>query len=973
MSADTFPRPVVSARRAARRISLVYFVFGLLWILFSDAILGHFQANLDVLVNVAMVKGCAFVLVTAALLYVLVYRRTAALERSHHQVAASEHQLRRLIETASEGIVIVTPDDETKITFVNERLAHALGYGVTELVGRSMLDVVDEQWREAAREHCRQRHHGQGSHYDMKLRHRDGRAVWVIASVNPLFDEDGRHVASLGMLTDVTERMRTQRELDQFFSLSLEMLCIAGFDGYFKKVNPRTEQVLGYSGEELLARPVIEFVHPEDVADAQQQMDRLKKGEPVHRFELRARRSDGTYCWLNVYAVPSLEEQLIYVAARDTTEHRQAVEALRKSEATLKSVLAAAPIGIGVLTDRTIGLTNTYVDQVSGYTSAELLNQSSRLFYESDEEFERVGREKWAQLQKGPVGAIETHWRHKAGHIIDVLLSFAATDPANPGAEVVFTATDITERNRSERALRESESRFRSIFEQCPIGIGVYDSDGALLEANAACREIFGLADFAQARGSRMYDDPHLPEEAARRLRAGETVHFESHYDFAQIRAKNLYATARTELADLDIILSPLRTNPGAPTHGYLLLVQDFSTRKRLEEQLRHAQKMEAIGQLAGGVSHDFNNILTAIFGNVELMRAALGHPGAGEEGLREGLDQIERSGQRAAALTRQLLTFSRRQVVKPEILSPSTILIDMEKMLRRLLPENVELHLAGGRDTWHVRADAGQLEQVFLNLVVNARDAMPKGGTLTVDVANRTLDPTATDLPSGACPGPYVVLTVGDTGCGMDEKTLARIFDPFFTTKPLGQGTGLGLATVDAIVRRFDGHIRVSSKTGSGSVFEVFLPAITDVGIATACEDAAKAVGDRETILVCEDDSVVRNLICRALVDAGYTVLEASAGQEALDLIAGHAGPIHLLATDIVMPGMSGRELAQTLLACRPDLKVLFVSGYAADALADIGRSGSEIDFLAKPFSSPTLLQHVRRVLDRKPAARPT
>lgn len=971
MSADPRFQPGIDARRPAVRITLIYAVVGLLWIVFSDSIVSVIGVPADMVTHIGIIKGCAYVLITAALLYVLVRRGTAALQRSHRQVAENEQHLRRLIDTASEGIMTVEAKEGAQITFANERMARMLGYSVGELVGRSVLDFVDQDWRNVPQQQWNLRHGG-ACQYDLKLRHRNGQAVWVISSVNPVCDDTGRPTSYLGMLTDVTERLHAQRELDQFFSLSLELLCIAGFDGYLKKVNPTFEHVLGFSREELLTRPLIEFVHPDDVAVTQDQIRRLEAGEPAHHFEVRARRRDGTYRWLNVYAVPAPDERLIYAAARDITEHRQALEALAKSEAMLKSILAAAPIAIGTVTNRVFGLTNTHFAQMTGYSSGELTHKSARLLYESDGEFERVGRDKYAQMRRETVGTLETRWRRKDGSIIDVLLSSAAIDPANTGGEVVFTAMDITERKQSESALRQSESRFRSIFEQSPIGIATYDSDGRLLDANPACRELFGIKDFDQARGFRVFDDPHLPADAAVRLRSGESVQFESHYDFAQIRAKQMYTTTRTEPADFNVILTPLHAVSGAPPLGYMLLIQDFTARKRLEEQLRHAQKMEAIGQLAGGVSHDFNNILTAIFGNVELMRETLEQPDAGTRGLREGLDQIERSGQRAAALTRQLLSFSRHHAIKPEILDPRSILIDMEKMLRRLLPENVELQLDCDRDCWFVRADAGQIEQVVLNLVVNARDAMRQGGTLTIAVETRTLEPGLPDLPAGARPGPYVVLKVTDTGCGIDERTLPQIFDPFFTTKPLGQGTGLGLATVDAIVRRAEGHIHVSSTPGAGSVFEVLLPAITDQHmIATPRPDNAGRVGGHETILVCEDDVLVRELACHALTTAGYTVLSAADAQHAQQLVAACNGPIHLLVTDVVMPGMDGRQLAEHLLTSRPDLKVLFISGYAPDFVAQQGPLPTIADFLAKPFSSSTLLRYVRRVLDHAPATR--
>jgi len=515
------------------------------------------------------------------------------------------------------------------------------------------------------------------------------------------------------------------------------------------------------------------------------------------------------------------------------------------------------------------------------------------------------------------------------------------------------------------RDLHASELRFRSIFEQCPIGIAVYDATGRVLNANRTCLEIFGIPDLSAITDWNFFDDPNLPADAAPRLQAGETVRFELRYDSAQAQDRGM-GTALRETRDLDVIFTPLRPAADQPIQGYILLAQDFTHRKHLEAQLLQAQKMEAVGQLAGGVAHDFNNILTAILGNTELTLNQLQTPQPALPPALDGLRQIERSALRAAALTRQLLAFSRRQVVQPRVVDVRETLLEMQKMLGRVLTENITLELHCVSPTWPVRIDPGQLEQVITNLVVNARDAMPGGGTLTLQTRNATLDDEYVSAHPDAHPGPHALLIVSDTGSGMAATVLRRIFEPFFTTKPFGQGTGLGLAMVYGIVRQAGGHITVYSEPGQGSAFRVYLPAVVDASAerAPAPTPGALPVGT-ETILLCEDDEAVRELAALVLRNAGYTVLSADRGAKAVELAGNHDAPLDLLVTDVIMPDTNGKQLADLLCATRSNLRVLFISGYTADVIAHHGVLDVGVEFLEKPFTRQALLQRVRGVLD--------
>jgi len=394
----------------------------------------------------------------------------------------------------------------------------------------------------------------------------------------------------------------------------------------------------------------------------------------------------------------------------------------------------------------------------------------------------------------------------------------------------------------------------------------------------------------------------------------------------------------------------------------FIAVLQDITARKLLEQELLHAQRMEGVGQLAGGIAHDFNNLLTVISGRSEMVLFRL----TPADPLRRDLDLIHKTAARAAALTRQLLAFSRKQVLQPRVFDLNELVGSSTSLLKRLIGEDIELTFVPGADAGRVRVDPGQLEQVIVNLAVNARDAMPEGGRLTVETASAALPADYAALHVDVAPGSYVMLAVSDTGIGMDHALQARIFEPFFTTKGPGKGTGLGLATVYGIVKQSGGHVRVYSEPGRGTVFKIYLPR-TDAPTELAAAAAPGAVpGGTETVLLVEDEHEVRGLAVEVLEGLGYTVLEAAGPGDATLIAERHAGLIDLLLTDVVMPGMGGRALASRVTAARPETKVLFMSGYTDDAIVRHGVLEPGMSFLEKPFTSQALALKVREVLDR-------
>jgi two-component system cell cycle sensor histidine kinase/response regulator CckA len=556
------------------------------------------------------------------------------------------------------------------------------------------------------------------------------------------------------------------------------------------------------------------------------------------------------------------------------------------------------------------------------------------------------------------LGTLDVHYREPRAPEPDDLRLIEA---ASHLAEIAI------ERHRSEETLARGTRLFEQVLDSLPVGVWVLDRDGRVMLGNPAGRAIWAGARYSSLdedggyRGWRAdTGEPIAPGEwaAARAIREGETALNEV------VQIESFDGVQKTILNSA----VPLRGLDGAIL-GAIVLDEDITERRageqalrRSEEQLRHAQKLEAVGQLAGGIAHDFNNLLTGILSYSDLVLQEL-RPG---DPLRGDLEQIRHAGERAAALTRQLLAFSRRQVLQPRVLSLNASVTELDSMLHRLLGTDVTLQTELDPALWHVLADPGQLEQVLVNLVVNARDAMPGGGRVTITTANLQLHATDDARGNGVRPGAYVTLAVRDTGVGMDVPTQARVFDPFFTTKEPGKGTGLGLSTVYGIVEQSGGHIAVESAPGQGSTFTIFLPRHTGPALAAPPRpDRRSLPRGTETLLLVEDEAAVRSSARRLLERHGYTVIEARHGVDALRIVEEGQRRVDLVITDLVMPEMGGRELVERLRARHPAMKVLFMSGYSERAVTQDGTMPPGTGFVEKPFTVEQLTRRTREILD--------
>jgi two-component system cell cycle sensor histidine kinase/response regulator CckA len=662
--------------------------------------------------------------------------------------------------------------------------------------------------------------------------------------------------------------------------------------------------------------------------------------------------------WLTVTARPYIDERGTrrgaIVIFRDITGRKRAEQALRTSEKRYRLLFEEnlACILRTTLDGRVLECNRAFARMLGYDSSAEVVAMNADAFYErrSDREdiVNRLREQKFVTQQ-------EICFRRKDGEPVLILanLNLVESDDEPGVSTVIASSFDITERKESREALRESEQRFAAFMRHLP-GVGfMKNRPGQYVFYNEAAQEVFGLKP-KDVLGKT--DHEVWPAEYADRFAAN---------DAEVLRTKKLVesveAVPHAQAVHQWLIyrFPILDENDNVQFIGAVGV--DVTDRRRLEDQLRQSQKMEAIGRLAGGVAHDFNNLLTVISGYGHMIMRGL----TPDDPLHSCIEEVLRAASRAASLTNQLLAFSRRQVIQPKTLDLNVLVANMDRLLRRVIGEHIDLETVLNPGLGSVKADAGQLEQVIMNLAVNARDAMAEGGKLSIRTSNVEVPPSSR-RHADVRPGLYVRLTVADTGKGMDAETMVHLFEPFYTSKETGKGTGLGLSTVYGIVKQSGGEVVVESKPGRGATFHIYLPRIADTTEGPAPAETGRPVrAGTETILLVEDEAGVRQLVREMLQLLGYRILEASNGPEAIRIFERHQGSIDLLLTDVIMPQVSGRELAERLKTLRPSLKVLYISGYTDDMLAHHGVLESNVFLLQKPFAPDDLAKKLRDVLD--------
>jgi PAS domain S-box-containing protein len=716
-------------------------------------------------------------------------------------------------------------------------------------------------------------------------------------------------------------------------------------------VNPFLTKLLGFSHGEMVGKTVGEMSPFKDIVSNQAMLERLQKAGYVRYHNLPLETRDGRKIAVefvsNVYQAG--DKKVIQCNIRDNTDYKLTEEKMRQ----LSQAVEQSPVSV-VITDTKgiIEYVNRKFSELTGYSLAEVVGKNPSIL-KSGECPAATYQEMWARITSGGTWSGEFHNRKKNGELFwERAVISPVLDASGEATHFLAVKEDITERKRAEAAL----IRLAAIVESSDDAIIGKDLNGIITNWNKGAEKIYGYKASEMVGTSIMRLIPADRHDEENRIletiKRGESMkHFET-----------LRQTKDGRLIDVSVTTSPIRDVTGKII-GVSKVARDITERRKLEAQFRQSQKMEAVGQLAGGVAHDFNNILAVIQLQTGLLKAE-------QELSLQQLDlagEIEKAAERAAILTRQLLLFSRRQTMQPRDRDLNQAINDMAKMLRRTLGEDIQLQFKFAMQSLFIHADAGMMDQVLMNLAVNARDAMPKGGQLVIETSAEDFDESVRAQSARASSGSLVCLSVSDTGCGIPPEVLPRIFEPFFTTKEAGKGTGLGLATVFGIVEQHQGWINVHSEVGHGTTFHIYLPQLTKISKREPEQPTLTSTrGGNETILLVEDDIFLRASVRKSLSQLGYRVLEAIDGIEALEVWKQNRGGIHLLLTDLVMPGgMTGKDLGERLLKENPKLKVIYASGYSGEIAGKDFPLEEGVNFLAKPFQTQKLAQTVRNCLD--------
>lgn len=881
-----------------------------------------------------------------------------------------EAYTRALFENITDIVTILEANGV--IRYESPSITTVLGYSPEEMIGKDAFSFIhpDDRGKIFNLYSTRVKVIQAEAQVEYRFKHKNG--GWVIlesVAKNMAFDPvvEGIIVVS----RDVTERKRTEKilaESEEKYRLlaenSTDMISRHDLSCVFLSVSPACRTLLGYDPEELVNRDMFEIVCQDDIAAIRECQTKILSGPAASAsVQYRILHKTGKYVWVetNSRAVRdplSGKPVEIVTVTRDITERREAERALRKSEARFRTLFKSNIIGILVadIQGKILEANDLFLSMM-GFTREELQSGKVRWDAMTPPEWRAADDKANQDLKEhGFSGPWEKEYIRKDGTRVPILIGVTAFEKAEENPIVLAFVVDM----RDSKMIQSQLQKLSTAIEQSPASVVITDIAGHIEYANPKFTNLTG------------YELSEVLGKNPRFLKSGE---------MSQEFYKDMWTTIKSgkewrgefhnkkkngELYWEHAIISPIMSQDGKVTH-FVAVKEDVTDKKLLESQLYQAQKMEAVGRLAGGIAHDFNNLLTVILSYSQLILETVHQ----SDTHYTGLSEILKAGERASHLTRQLLAFSRKQMFHARTLDLNLIVNGMDKLVRRLIGEDIELVTLFEPNLEPVKVDAGQMEQVIMNLVVNSRDAMPKGGKLVIQTQNVTLDAQTVRPYLGLVPGTYVVLSVSDTGCGMNEEIKAQIFEPFFTTKEKGKGTGLGLATVYGIVKQSHGFIYVDSEPGKGSVFNIYLPPVAEAPEALpATLPTQKLPRGTETILVVEDEELVRGLCVNVLQAQGYKILQANHGLEALRVAEEFkTGKIDLLLTDLIMPQMGGEEVAKKLKQTMPDIKVLFTSGYS-DRFAGGEKGETPQFFLQKPYRPAELVSMVRKILDTPPAS---
>jgi PAS domain S-box-containing protein len=882
---------------------------------------------------------------------------------------------RLLVESlCDDALFLLSP--EGRIDTWNPGAENLIGFTRHEAVGRSHSDLY--QPRDVAAGKCEQDLRAaleHGRHEDQaRLIRPDGSIVWVARTITALRDGD-RHAGFSVRLREVNGRQRPEgpaqppeksHENEAVFRSAFEdtnvAMVLTTLDHRFVRVNAAFARLFGYTRTEMLGMTMPDITHPDDLAESLARRRPLLAGESHFLQQKRYLHRDGHVIWglTNVSLVRDASGRpLLYVGqVQDITDRKRAEDALRREREFVRLVLDTDPNLIFVKdADGRFVLANKALADLYGTTPQALVGRSVGDDLPSPRESPEYRRIEQEVLRTGRAVEVDETNTRPDGRVYwfrTIKVPLALPDGTT---HVLGIATDITERKRAEEALRQTQQRLEHVISSSPAVLYTLAIEGDQL------RDIAWMSE--NVRGMLGY----TPEEttsagwwtgnihANDRERVVANIRQEL---FAGGRATNEYRFRHKDGRYRWVRSEMLLLRDGGRAVEAVGSWSDITERKQMEEQFRQAQKMEVAGRLAGGVAHDFNNLLTVINGYGQILLDQLPK----SDPTRELIQDMVSAGERAAALTSQLLAFSRKALVEPKVLDLNEVVAQSAKLLRRLIGEDIVLATALAPRLSPIKADPSQVEQIVMNLAVNARDAMPRGGRLTIETRDVRLGAEDAANYSDLRPGRYVQLAVSDTGVGMTDEVKSRVFEPFFTTKEAGKGTGLGLAMVYGAVKAHGGHIGVYSELGVGTTFKILLPT-TQESAGPRSGEVRIAPRGAETVLLVEDDASVRRLARLALETQGYAILEADCGADAVRMANAHAGPIEILVTDVVMPAMGGREVAEALRSKRSSLKVLYISGYTDDAVVRHGVIEAMDAFLQKPFTPLALARKVRAVLD--------